>query len=91
MGPFRHSGKNKYIVATTDYATKWVEAKALTNNSAKKTTDFLYEHIISKFGCPLELVSDQGTHFINELVEALTKTFQIKHRRATTYYPKCNG
>ena len=42
-------------------------------------------------GCPLELVSDQGTHFINELLEALTKTFHIKHRRATTYYPRCNG
>ena len=91
MGPFRHSGKNKYIVAATDYVTKWVEAKTLTDNLAKKTADFLYEHIITRFGCPLELVSDQGTHFINELVKALTKTFHIKHRRATTYYPRCNG
>ena len=90
MGPFRHFGKNKYNVAATSYVTKWVEAKALTNNSTKKTTNFLYEHIITRFGYPLELVSDQGTHFINELVEALTKTFQIKHRRATTYYLRCN-
>ena len=79
MGPFRHSRKNKYIVAATDYVTKWVEAKALTDNSTKKIADFLYEHIITRFGCPLELFNDQGTHFINELLEDLTKTFQIKH------------
>ena len=91
MGCFRHFGKNKYIVAATNYVTKWVEAKALIDNLVKKTVKFLYEHIITRFGCPLKLVSNQGTHFINELVEALTKTFHIKHRRATTYYPRCNG
>ncbi len=91
MGPFKNTGKHKYIVAATDDVTKWVEAKALTNNTAKKTTEFLYEHIITRFGCPLELVSDQGTHFLNETVEALTEVFQAKHRKATTYYPRCNG
>ena len=91
MGPFKNSGKYKYIVAATDYVTKWVEAKALTDNSAKKTAKFIYEYIITRFGCPLELVSDQGTHFINELVHSLTDTFQIKHRKSTTYYPRCNG
>ena len=70
--------------------TKWVEAKALTDNSTKKTTEFIYKQIITRFGCPLELVNDQGTHFLNELVEALTSTFQIKHKRDTTYYLRCN-
>ena len=50
MGPFRNSGKHRYIVAATDYVTKWVEAKALTDNSAKKTALFIYEFIITRFG-----------------------------------------
>ena len=39
MGPFKHSRKFKYIVAATNYVTKWVEARALTDNSAKKTAN----------------------------------------------------
>ena len=58
MGPFRHSGKFKYIVATTDCVTKWVEARALMDNSAKKMAKFLYEDKFTRYGCPLELVSE---------------------------------
>jgi hypothetical protein len=47
----------------TDYATKWVEALALKKNDAKVTTKFLFENIITRFGCPLELVSDRGNTF----------------------------
>ena len=91
MGPFKNMGRQKYIVAATDYVTKWVEAKALTDNTAKKIANFLYEHIITRYSCPLELASDQGTHFLNETMEALTQEFQINHRKSTTYYPRCNG
>ena len=76
-------GKQKYLITATDYVTKWVEAKALTDNSAKKTTKFLYENIITRYGCPLELVSDQGTHFLTDtLVQQLAPLnilFELLH------------
>jgi hypothetical protein len=49
---------NKYILVTTDYATKWVEAKALKTNIAVVTARFLYEYILTRFGCPLNIVVD---------------------------------
>lgn len=93
MGPFKKvtSRRNKYILVATDYVTKWAEAKALPDNSAKSTAWFVFEQIIARFGCPLEIVSDQGSHFLNETMEILTSTFMIKHRKSTTYYPRCNG
>ena len=53
----RHTGK-RYILVSTDYATKWVEARVLRTNSAQETAQFLYESILTRFGCPLHLVSD---------------------------------
>ncbi|MCO5581762.1 hypothetical protein L7F22_035650 [Adiantum nelumboides] len=93
MGPFKKVTlrENKYIVMATCYVSKWVEAKALPNNTAKSTAWFLYEYIICRYGCPIEIVSDQGTHFINDTIEILSELYSIKHKKSTPYYPRCNG
>jgi hypothetical protein len=41
-----------------DYVTKWVEAKAFITNIAIVIARFLYEYILTKFGCPLTIVID---------------------------------
>ncbi|KAH9288228.1 hypothetical protein KI387_032345, partial [Taxus chinensis] len=73
------------------YLTKWVEARPLKTTSMDEVARFMYERIVTRFGCPLEIVTDQGSHFINEVVEALVNKFSIKHRKATTYKPSTNG
>ena len=40
---------------------------------------------------PKDLINDQGTHFVNQLIEELTDEFQIQHRRRTPYQPQANG
>ena len=51
MGPFKHSAKYKYIVLATNYVTKWVEVKALKENTTPKIAKFLVKHGIAMFGC----------------------------------------
>ena len=58
VNPPAQGTKNRYISTATDYTTKWVGARALKDNTAKSTAKFLFEKIITKFGCPLEFVSD---------------------------------
>jgi hypothetical protein len=56
IGPIKTTRKlrrNKYIMVITDYATKWVEAKAFKTNIAIIITRFMYEYILTRFGCPL--------------------------------------
>ena len=86
----RHTGK-RYILVATDYAIKWVEARALRTNCAQETAQFLYESVLTQFACPLHLVSDQGSHFINGTIQVLTEHFLLKHITSTTYYLQCNG
>ena len=79
IAPTTHYGCKCYILVATDYATKWAEAAATRTDDAKTMAKFLYKNIISRFGCPKELVSDRGTHFLNSTIEALIDKYLIKH------------
>ncbi len=57
-----------------DYATKWIEAQAFYTNITM-IAKFLYEHIVTRFGCPLTIMTDQGTHFINDAIKYLIDHF----------------
>ena len=53
----------KYAVVVVDYFTKWAEAKPLAVISSKKVQEFIWEHIICRFGIPHKIVSDNETQF----------------------------
>ena len=52
---------------------------------------FLYECIWCKFSCPIELVHDQGNHFVNKVIYELSNYYAVMHKRSTPYYPQANG
>ena len=64
---------------------------ASTKNDACTTAKFLYEYIFFRFGLPIKIVSDQGTHFINKVVEVLLNEFMVTHKRSAPYHPQANG
>ena len=49
--------------------------------------NFIRKHIITRFGIPRKLISDNGTPFINKDMKNLTEAYRIKHGRFTPYYP----
>ncbi len=67
-----------------------MEAIGLKTNIIVVITKFLYECILTRFGCPLTIVIDQGVHFINDAIKYLTNHFLMKHVSFTTYYPHGN-
>ncbi|GBC33783.2 putative integrase core domain protein [Rhizophagus irregularis DAOM 181602=DAOM 197198] len=68
--PITRTG-NQYIIVATEYLTKWPEARALPDAKAASVVPFFYDDIICRHGCPKELLTDQGTHFVNELLDSL--------------------
>ena len=58
---------------------------------AATVAQFILENIINIFGCPVILMSDQGTHFLNRTIQALAEEFHIQHHKSTPYHPQDNG
>ena len=70
---------NRYIIVAMDYLTKWPEAKAIKNMKAETVVEFIYKEIICRHGTPLEILSDRGKSFMNQVVDNLCDKFQTKH------------
>ena len=82
VGPINPPAKRtraRYIITTTEYLTRWVEATPVKDRTVETSTHFLFEKVITRFGCPGILMSDQGTHFINNTIMAMTKEFEFYH------------
>jgi hypothetical protein len=66
-------------------------ARALQVNITIVTTKFLYDHILTWFGCLLTIVIDHNTHFINDVIHYLINHFIWRHSSYFVYYPQRNG
>jgi len=91
MGPFPCSFGNFYILVAVDYVSKWVEAVASNSNDNRVVLKFLKSNILSRFGIPRAIISDNGSHFCNRSFEALMRKYSINHKLSTPYHPQTSG
>ena len=54
---------NTCILVVADYFTQWIAANALLNQTAEVTAQALVQKFLLRFGCPLEIHTDQGHNF----------------------------
>ena len=57
------SAQHKWILTTTDYFTKWIEAILSRNATDSVIIKFLEDHILSRFGCPRKIITDNVAAF----------------------------
>ena len=64
IGPFPKAAENKrYLLVGTDYFTKWVKAEPLANIKDVDVKKFLWKNIVTRFGVPCILISDNRHQF----------------------------
>ena len=67
VGPFPKAiGNKRWILVSTDYFTKWVEAEPLANIRDVDAKKFVWRNIVTRFGIPHTLISDNGLQFDNK-------------------------
>ena len=91
MGLFPSSFGNPDILLAMDYVSKWVEAIACSRNDANIVVRFKQKNILSRFGAPRTIISDEGSHFANKVFAKLMSRYGIKHVIGLTYHPQTNG
>ena len=61
VGPFPKAvGNKRFLVVSTDYFTKWVEAKPLANIRDVDVKRFVWKNIVTRFEIPHSLISNNG-------------------------------
>jgi hypothetical protein len=81
------SAQHKWILTTTDYFTKWVESIPTQNATDSVVINFLEENILSRFGCPQKIVTDNAQAFKSMAMIRFCKKYNIVLGHSTTYYP----
>ena len=92
VGPFpKAAGNKRYLIVGTDYFTKWVEVEPLANIRDMDAKKFIWKNIITRFGTPHTLISDNGLQFDNKTFRKYCCDFGITNRYSTPAYPQGNG
>jgi len=90
ISPFSFKG-HRYILAITNYFSKWAEAIPLKEVKAAEVIKFIKHHIIYRFGVPRRIVHDNGPQFVSQAFQRFCNKFRIQSVSSTVYYPdgKC--
>ena len=74
-----------------DYFIKWVEAEPLANIRDIDVKRFVWKNIVTRFGTPHTLVSDNDLQFDSKAFKQYCSDLGIKNRYSTPTYPQGNG
>lgn len=83
--------QHTYILTTTDYFTKWVEAILLWKINDDEVIYFINQYIIATFGVPTSLVFDNATYFSSLKLYDFSLENNIVLKNSTNYYPQGIG
>ena len=89
IGPIEPAAANghRFILASIDYFTKWVEAVSYNVVTKKVVADFFRDRIVCRLGVPESIITDNGSNINSDLMRVMCETFKIKHKNSTAYRP----
>jgi hypothetical protein len=85
------SVQHRWILMTMDYFTKWIEAIPTKQATDAVIIHFLETNILSRFICPIKIITDNATTFKSKKMEKFCQDYNITLGHSTTYYPQENG
>ena len=92
LGPLPESERgNRYILCMGDHFTKWITSVPIPNQETITVANAVIEHVISVFGVPKEIYTDQGRNFESKLFQELCDLLGIQKSHTVPYRAQSNG
>ena len=93
VGPISPSSTrgHRFILAITDYFSKWAEAIPLTEVKTSNVVNFIKHHVIHRFGVPRRIMHVNGPQFISQVFYLFCDKYRIQNVASTAYNPAANG
>ena len=92
LGPLPQSESgNKYLLVVADYFSKWTEAFPMRDQEATTAAEILVREVVSRFGVPLTLHSDQGRNFESTVFSEMCRLLGVRKTRTTPLHPQSDG
>ena len=82
---------NKYTVAFVDWYSGWPEAFSVPDKTAGTIAHLLIEEILPRYGCPLQVVTDNGMEIVNKIVQETLQSLKTDHVKTSVYHPQSNA
>ena len=92
VGPLpKSNSNNRYAITIQCELSKYIVLAPIPDKEANTIAKSITENFILTYGKFLEVRSDQGTEYINEVVSQICKQLNIKQTFATDYHPETIG
>ena len=80
VGPISLSSTkgHRFILAITDYFSKWAEDVPLIEVKTSNVVNFIKHHIIHQFGVSRRIIHDNGPQFISQVFYRFCDKYQIQ-------------
>ena len=92
VGPLpRTERRNRYMLVIVDYWTRWCEAIPIPNKESATVAGAFMRVWVSRYGCPMTILSDQGKEFDSALFKECCLLMNSWKVRTSPFHPRCNG
>jgi transposase InsO family protein len=81
---------NKYVLVMIEHFSKWIELVALPDKFSEGAAYSFLDRVLSRFGAPTEVLTDQGREFLGEF-QTLCEQAMIDHCTTSRDHPEANG
>ena len=82
---------HRFILAITDYFSKWAKAIPLVEVKTSNVVNFIKHHVIYRFGVHRRIIHDNGSQFANQVFYWFCDRYRIQNMALTAYIPTANG
>ena len=81
---------HRFFLTLVDSATRWPEAVPLKRITTESVAEALFD-MFSRLGIPRQILSDQGSQFMSQVMQELFRLLSIKQSKTSPYHAQANG